>query len=163
MRKVDANYSAPDTIEIVGYVGATETSEEDDLRRQFDNFDIEDRYEAAKSVLEVRRQTQNMLIAIVSAKLTEGTSSFAQQHIRLFNYFAYFDKKNTGYLNESELRDCLESANIQFDIVTFTSLFAYFDKSFSGRIEWRKFLEKIMVPNPKGGHAILPKQITTLL
>lgn len=135
--------------------------EESRLRREFNKVDIEDRYEAAVHSLSLHKQTPEMLIAIVSAKLSQNTTSFADQQIYLHNFFESFDKTGSGFMGETELRTALETGNIQFNDEQFVALFAYFDTSFHGKINWRKFINKIVVPNPKGGLAILPKQITS--
>lgn len=165
-REIIGHSGLPHATQISEYYPKTEgyDAEDDDegpVRKQFDDLDIEDTYEIAIKALTARKQTQEALIAIVSAKMSEKTTSYAQQHIHLHNFFAFFDKSNSGFMNQAELRSCLESANIQFNDDQFIALFAYFDRGFCGKIEWKRFIDRIIIPNPKGGLAILPKQITS--
>jgi Ca2+-binding EF-hand superfamily protein len=124
-------------------------------------MDLQERYEEATQELFRRGQSQDMLMRIVQAKLSERVSSYAQQQIWLRNLYASFHRSGGDGLNELELRNCLEMLNIQFDDCQFLALFAYFDNDFSGSIDYEEFSTYAMVPNPKGGTAILTKSITS--
>jgi hypothetical protein len=144
--------------------------DEDDGPREGDNFnfrllaknmDIVERYSSAVTGLLERGQTQEALLRIVQAKLSERTNSYAVQLIRTRKLFEAFDINGDGVLDEGEFRICLEKLNIQFDDVQSLALFAYFDDDNTGFVEWEGFAEHAMVYNPKGGTAVLPKMITT--
>lgn len=126
-------------------------------------LDRQERYEAAIDTLLGRGQSQNMLMRIVQAKLSERVRSYAEQQIWLRNLFSSFHKGGSGEdgLSELELRNCLETMNIQFDDCQFLALFAFFDDDFSGTIDFNEFSKYAMIPNPKGGTAILTKPITS--
>ena len=51
--------------------------------------------------------------------------------------------------------------NVQFNQFQSMALFAFFDKDYSGEIDYDEFARLAMLPNPKGGTAIYPKPITT--
>jgi len=127
------------------------------------NMDLHERYNTAIEQLEARGQNQSMLLKIVQARLSQRVSSYAEQKIQIRLLFEAFDFNGDGVLDEGEFRECLEKMTIQFDDVQALALFAYFDIERDGTIEWREFAEKSMVPNPKGGTAVLPKQITATL
>jgi len=127
------------------------------------NMDLHERYNTAIEALEARGQTQSMLLKIVQARLSQRVSSYAEQKIQIRLLFEAFDFNGDGVLDEGEFRECLEKMTIQFDDIQALALFAYFDVERDGTIEWREFAEKSMVPNPKGGTAVLPKQITATL
>lgn len=133
------------------------------FRQLSKNMDLRERYTIAIETLLDRDQTQNMLLKIVQAKLSERVNSYAEQkqHIRLL--FEGFDYNGDGVLDEGEFRDCLEHTNIQFDDVQVLALFAHFDLDYTGEISWRDFAANAMVLNPKGGTAVLPKQITSTI
>ena len=116
-----------------------------------------ERYETAKQDLFMRGQTQQMLMRIVQAKLSERVSSYAEQQIWLRNLFRNYEREGSDGLSESEFRQCLERMNIQFDDCQFLALFAYFDKDANGTIDFDEFARYAMVPNPKGGTAIIAK------
>ena len=134
-------------------------------RSNFRNFakhmDIEERYANAVQLLaKERNQTQETLLHMLQAKLSERIMSYAEQTIRTRKLFEGFDRNRDGVLDENEFRECLETVNIQFDDIQSLSLFAYFDRDNQGYIEWDSFAELAMVVNPKGGTAVLPKMIT---
>lgn len=135
--------------------------DEDDARLTFQDIDLEDRYEMAIANIVRLKQSQDVLIKIVSSKMTERTNSYAQQNIFLHNLLSSFDTSHSGYMTEKELRVCLEASNVQFSDDQFIALFAYFDDGCTGRIDWRVFAQRIMVPNPRGGLGIMTKSITS--
>jgi hypothetical protein len=144
--------------------------DEDDGPREGDNFnfrvfakhmDITERYREAVAGLLERGRTQEALLRIVQAKMSERVNSYAVQLIRTRKLFEAFDINGDGVLDEGEFRTCLEKLNIQFDDVQSLALFAYFDDDNTGFVEWEGFAEHAMVYNPKGGTAVLPKMITT--
>jgi hypothetical protein len=134
---------------------------EDAEREQFGAIDIEDRYEAAIKIIKRLNQTQEVLVKIVSSKMTERHTTQAEELIFLHHFVKSFDKSYSGFLHENELRSCLEAANVQFNDDQFTALFAYFDRGCTGRIHIEKFIERIKVPNPKAGENIMSKGITS--
>lgn len=123
-------------------------------------MDTEERYSTAAQQLLERGQTQEMLLRIVQAKMSERVNSYALQLIRTRKLFEAFDANGDGVLDETEFRVCLEKLNIQFDDVQVLALFAYFDYNNDGYVEWEDFADHAMVFNPKGGTAVLPKMIT---
>lgn len=127
------------------------------------HMDLHERYHNATTALLQRGQSQQMLLRIVQAKLSERVTSYAQQKIHTRLLFEAFDFNNDGVLDEHEFRECLEKMNVQFDDVQSLALFAYFDQDYDGSLNWEEFAEKSMVPNPKGGVAIIPKQITSTM
>lgn len=116
-----------------------------------------ERYETSRQDLFMRGQTQQMLMRIVQAKLSERVSSYAQQQIWLRNLFKNYEREGSDGLSEHEFRQCLERMNIQLDDCQFLALFAYFDKDANGTIDFDEFARYAMVPNPKGGTAIITK------
>ena len=124
------------------------------------HLDTLERYETARQDLFKRGQTQQMLMRIVQAKLSERSNSYAQQQIWLRNLFANFDQNGNSGLDEIEFRQCLELMNIQFDDCQFLALFAFLDKDQNGTIDFEEFANYAMIPNPKGGTAVLTKAIT---
>jgi len=127
------------------------------------HMDLHERYQNATSQLLQRGQSQQMLLRIVQAKLSERVTSYAQQRIHTRLLFEAFDFNKDGVLDEHEFRECLEKMNCQFDDIQSLALFAYFDEDYDGCLNWEEFAEKSMVPNPKGGVAIIPKQITSTM
>jgi len=125
------------------------------------HMDTLERYETARQELYRRGQTQQMLMRIVQAKLSERVSSYAQQQIWIRNLFGNFAKNGGTEVPEAEFRQCLELMNIQFDDCQFLALFAFFDADHNGSIDYQEFAGYAMVPNPKGGTAVLPKSITS--
>lgn len=115
--------------------------DEEDGPVQGDNFnfrvfakhmDILERYSTAVQALLERGQTQEMLLRIVQAKMSERVNSYSQQLIRTRKLFEAFDLNGDGVLDEGEFRICLEKLNIQFDDVQNLALFAYFDDNNDG-------------------------------
>ena len=131
------------------------------FRKLGQHMDTLERYETARQELFKRGQSQQMLMRIVQAKLSERVTSYAQQHIWLRNLFSNFDDDGSMSLDEAEFRQCLELMNIQLDDCQFLALFAYFDKDQNGTIDFEEFSHYAMIPNPKGGTAILTKSITS--
>jgi hypothetical protein len=129
------------------------------IRGMWKNVDIEERYiRATKNVL-ARGQSLEMLVQIVQAKLASRVNSYAEQKLKVRLIFQSFDENGDGVLDEEEFRQCLERLNIQLDDDQVLALFAFFDEDRIGVIEWEKFQNVTMVQNPKGGTAVLPKQI----
>ena len=124
------------------------------------HMDINERYHDAVMTLLSRGQTQQMLLKIVQAKISQRVKSYAEQKIATKLLFEAFDFNKDGVLDEMEFRECLEKMNCQFDDVQSLALFALFDDNNGGTIEWREFGKNVYVANPKGGTATLPKQIT---
>lgn len=119
----------------------TQHDGEDDGPIQGDNFnfrvfakhmDILERYSTSVQALLERGQTQETLLRIVQAKMSERVNSYALQLIRTRKLFEAFDINGDGVLDEGEFRICLEKLNIQFDDVQSLALFAYFDDNNDG-------------------------------
>lgn len=99
------------------------------------HLDIEERYEKAVHLLKrEKNQTQEQLLNILQAKLSDQLQSYAQQTIRTRKLFEFYDTDNDGLIDENEFRDCLETHNIQFDDVQALSLFALFDSNKTGYV-----------------------------
>lgn len=130
------------------------------IRELWKNVDIEEKYARAKAAVEHAGQTEEMLVQIVQAKLASRVDSYAEQHIIMRLIFESFDLNGDGVLDEREFRECLERVNIQFNDDQVLTLFASFDKERTGLIRWESFQHVAMVHNPKGGTAVLPKQIS---
>jgi len=130
-----------------------------DIREMWKNVDIEERYRHAKAAVEKAGQSEEMLVQIVQSKLASRVNSYAEQHIIMRLIFQSFDLNGDGVLDETEFRECLERINIQFSDDQVLTLFAKFDSERSGLIKWDNFQSVTMVQNPKGGTAVLPKQI----
>jgi len=130
-----------------------------DIRAMWKNVDIEERYNRAKAAVERAGQSEEMLVQIVQSKLASRVNSYAEQHIIMRLIFESFDLNGDGVLDETEFRECLERINIQFSDDQVLTLFAKFDSDRSGLIKWDNFQSVTMVHNPKGGTAVLPKQI----
>lgn len=120
------------------------------------------RYKAAIEHVHSRNLTQEALLHLVQSKLSERVNSYAQQHVRLRKIFDYFDFNDDSILDEYEFKKFLELSNIYFDDYQALALFAYFDHDRTGGIEWDRFAQLAMVPNPSGGTAVQPKSITNL-
>ena len=114
---------------------------EEEGPQQGDNFnfrvfakhmDILERYSTSVQALLERGQTQETLLRIVQAKMSERVNSYALQLIRTRKLFEAFDINGDGVLDEGEFRICLEKLNIQFDDVQSLALFAYFDDNNDG-------------------------------
>jgi hypothetical protein len=131
-----------------------------DIREMWKNVDIEERYKRAKMAVERDGHNEAMLVEIVQAKLASRVNSYAEQHKKVRLIFKSFDLNGDGVLDEDEFRQCLERMNIQCNDDQVLTLFAYFDTDRSGLIQWENFQRVAMVPNPKGGTAVLPKVIT---
>ena len=84
------------------------------FRKLGEHMDTLERYETARQELFHRGQSQEMLMRLVQAKLSERVSSYAQQHIWLRNLFSNFDGDGSDGLDEAEFRQCLELMNVQF-------------------------------------------------
>jgi hypothetical protein len=123
------------------------------------HMDTIERYHTAVSQLVERGQSQEMLLRIAQAKMSERVNSYAVQLIRTRKLFEAFDLNGDGVLDEGEFRICLEKLNIQLDDVQALALFAYFDHNNDGFVEWEDFADHAMVANPRGGTAVLPKII----
>jgi len=126
------------------------------------HMDTIERYAQSVRALIEKGQSQEMLLRIVQAKMSERVNSYALQMIRTRKLFEAFDINGDGVLDEGEFRICLEKLNIQFDDVQNLALFAYFDDNNDGFVEWQDFADHAMVQNPKGGTAVLPKMITAV-
>lgn len=96
------------------------------------HMDIIERYAASVQQLMDRGQSQEMLLRLVQAKMSERVNSYASQLIRTRKLFEAFDINGDGVLDEGEFRICLEKLNIQFDDVQSLALFAYFDHNNDG-------------------------------
>lgn len=96
------------------------------------HMDIMERYATAVQHLLKRGQSQEMLLRIVQAKMSERVNSFSQQLIHTRRLFESHDMNGDGVLDEGEFRICLEQLNIQFDDVQNLALFAYFDDNNDG-------------------------------
>lgn len=96
------------------------------------HMDILERYSTSVQALLERGQTQETLLRIVQAKMSERVNSYALQLIRTRKLFEAFDINGDGVLDEGEFRICLEKLNIQFDDVQSLALFAYFDDNNDG-------------------------------
>lgn len=131
-----------------------------EMREAWRNVDIEERYAQAKQTILDRGQSEEMLVQIVQSKFAARVNSYAEQIIKVKKLFESFDLNGDGVLDEDEFRICLEKLNIQLDDAQVLTLFAFFDKDRLGEIPWRDFQQKVMVANPKGGTACLPKQIS---
>jgi hypothetical protein len=126
----------------LGLDSASKDKEDDeDGPTQGDNFnfrvfakhmDILERYSTSVQALLERGQTQETLLRIVQAKMSERVNSYALQLIRTRKLFEAFDINGDGVLDEGEFRICLEKLNIQFDDVQNLALFAYFDDNNDG-------------------------------
>ena len=130
-----------------------------DIREMLKNVDTEERYANAKAAVEKAGQSEEMLVQIVQSKLGSRVNSYAEQHIIMRLIFESFDMNGDGVLDENEFSECLERINIQFSDEQVLTLFAKFDTDRSGLIKWETFQDVTMVHNPKGGTAVLPKQI----
>jgi hypothetical protein len=131
----------------------------DNFRAHAKHLDILERYGYAADLLSKRGQSQQGLLSIVKAKLSQRVNTFAMQRITTRNLFEEFDINGDGVLDEGEFRACLEKMNIQFDDIQVLALFAFFDDDNDGFVEWKEFADHAMVANPKGGTAVLPKMI----
>lgn len=151
----DANGSSTEEME-----KASRESKYGEMREAWRNVDIEERYASAKQVILNRGQSEEMLVQIVQSKFAARVNSYAEQIIKVKKLFESFDLNGDGVLDEDEFRICLEKLNIQLDDSQVLTLFAYFDKERLGEIHWQDFQQKVMVANPKGGTACLPKQIS---
>ena len=124
------------------------------------NMDTIERYATAIEQLKERGQTQVMLIRLVQNKLAERVTSYAEQKIKTRLIFEAHDVNRDFVMDEAEFRICMEKVNVQLDDVQSLALFAYFDRDFGGTVNWQEFSDQVMVQNPKGGTAVLPKSIT---
>ena len=137
----------------------SESSTVHDIRAQWKNLDIEERYTKAKQAIIARGQSEKLLVQLVKSKLANRVNSYAEQQIKVRKIFESFDDNGDGVLDEEEFRECLERLNIQLDDDQALTLFAFFDEDRVGVIEWEKFQNVTQVQNPKGGTAVLPKVI----
>lgn len=102
------------------------------FRTYASHMDTIERYHTAVEQLIQRGQSQEMLLRIVQAKMSQRVNSFSAQVIRTRKLFEAFDINQDGVLDENEFRICLEKLNIQFDDVQCLALFAYFDVNNDG-------------------------------
>jgi Ca2+-binding EF-hand superfamily protein len=130
------------------------------FRNYAKNMDTIERYTNAVEQLKARGQTQTMLIRLVQNKLAERVMSYAEQKLKTRLLFEAMDVNGDFVLDETEFRICLEKVNVQLDDVQSLALFAYFDEDYGGSINWQEFSDVVMVANPRGGNAVLPKAIT---
>ena len=92
-------------------------------------LDTVERYNLAVEHIQKRGQTQEMLLRIVQAKLSERVSSYSAQMVRTRRLFDTFDRNKDMLLDEGEFRLMLEELNIQLDDVQVLALFAFFDQN----------------------------------
>lgn len=126
------------------------------------NYDLREIYLNAMETIWHRGQTPQMLLRILQGKVSERTSSYANQLIQVRKLFESFDYEGCGSLNIHGFRKCLEYICCQFDEAQSTALFGYFDVDHSGTIDWTELAENVMVHNPKSGK-LVPKQITATM
>lgn len=93
------------------------------------HLDTIERYNIAVEQIERRGQTQEMLLRILQAKLSERVSSYSAQMVRTRRLFDTFDRNKDMLLDEGEFRLMLEELNIQLDDVQVLALFAFFDQN----------------------------------
>lgn len=117
------------------------------------------KYDLALQKLRSRGQSPLGLLRIVQSQLSQRVVNYSQQFIRLRKMFEYFDYDDSCTLDEYEFKHFLEMNNLYFDDVQLDSLFAHLDPDRIGGIPWSIFSSSVMVPNPKGGTAVLPKSI----
>jgi hypothetical protein len=98
------------------------------------HMDISERYAKSVQQLQDRGQSQEMLLRIVQAKMSERVNSYAFQLVRTRKLFESFDVNGDGVLDEDEFRNCLEKLNVQFDDAQSLALFAYFDHNNDGLV-----------------------------
>lgn len=98
------------------------------------HMDTVERYAHSVQALIDRGQSQEMLLRIVQAKMSERVNSYAVQMIRTRKLFEAFDLNGDGVLDEGEFRICLEKLNIQFDELQSLALFAFFDHNNDGYV-----------------------------
>jgi len=67
------------------------------------NLDLMERYNTAVQHLLSRGQSQDRLLKIVQAKISERVTSYAQQHIRVRKLFEAFDVNKDGVLDEGKI------------------------------------------------------------
>jgi hypothetical protein len=117
------------------------------------------KYDTALRKLQSRGQTPIGLLRIVQSQLSQRVVNYSQQFIRLRKMFEYFDFDDSCTLDEYEFKHFLELNNLYFDGVQLAALFAHLDEERIGGIPWSIFSSCVMVPNPRGGTAVLPKAI----
>ena len=139
--------------------GALATGQHSNFRTAAKNMDLLERYNTARQNILDRGQTPQFLLAQVQAKLSSKVHSMAEQRIFLRKLFESFDWDGNGYLDELEFRACMERMNIQFDDFQTLALFSFFDSDSEGKISWDEMMAAAVVPNPRGGTAILPNPI----
>lgn len=120
---------------------------------------LNQKYDLAIEKLKIRGQTPNGLLRIVQSQLSQRVTNYSQQFIRLRKMFEYFDYDDSSTLDEFEFKHFLEMNNLYLDEVQIVALFAHLDEDRIGGIPWSIFSGYVMVPNPQGGTAILPKSI----
>jgi hypothetical protein len=79
-----------------------------------------------------RGQSQEMLLRILQAKLSERVSTYSIQMVRSRRLFVTYDANKDMLLDEGEFRLLLEHLNIQFDDIQVTALFAFLDTNDDG-------------------------------
>jgi hypothetical protein len=121
--------------------------------------ELNQKYEIALQKLQARGQSSLGLLRIVQSQLSQRVVNYSQQFIRLRKMFEYFDYDDSCTLDEYEFKHFLEMNNLYFDDVQLVALFAHLDPDRIGGIPWSLFSSSVMVPNPKGGTAVLPKSI----
>eukprot|EP01038_Epipyxis_sp_PR26KG_P004970 gene4970-6953_t len=125
------------------------------------HMDIMERYADAIESITSRGQSQELLLKIVQAKVSERVQSYADQLIYTRKLFESYRFENGQYMNEAEFCRCLEKMNVQFNDDQLVALFAFFDDDNDGLVEWTEFADTVVVYNPRSGTAVLPKMITT--
>lgn len=130
----DSGFPSPENDKNDGSKSPSFSAEQ--LSSTFRNFakhmDTLERYHTAVEQLLKRGQSQEMLLRIVQAKMSQRVNSFSAQLIKTRKMFEAFDFNHDGVLDENEFRVCLEKMNIQFDDVQCLALFAYFDVNNDG-------------------------------
>ena len=71
------------------------------------HLDVMERYTFSVEQLQLRGQSQQGLLQIVQAKLSQRVSTFAKQAIMTRKLFEEFDLNGDGVLDEGEFRECL--------------------------------------------------------
>lgn len=124
--------------------------------------DIQEIYLNALEKLWRMGQTPQMLLRMLQGKVSERTSSYADQLVQVRKLFEAFDYEGTGSLNIHGFRKCLEYICCSFNEVQSLALFAYFDEDGSKTIDWQELAAHVMVHNPKSGK-LVPKSITATM
>ncbi len=96
------------------------------------HLDMLERYQSAVEQIQKRGQSQEMLLRMVQAKMSERVAKYADQLVRTRRLFDTFDYNGDHVLDEGEFRQLLEHLNILLDDVQVLSLFAYLDGNGDG-------------------------------